>query len=121
MTVIQEQKKFEVYADGITCRYRGQLHSRNDKPAIEYPDGSKYWYKDGVMHREDGPAVLVKNAEIWMRDGKYHRIDGPAVSWTIKKRYEYWVDGLQHRDDGPAIIDPVKGDEWWQRGERVSP
>lgn len=23
---------------------------------VEYPDGSKHWRKDGLLHREDGPA-----------------------------------------------------------------
>ena len=33
----------------------GQLH-REDGPAIEYHNGNKHWYINGVRHRTDGPA-----------------------------------------------------------------
>ena len=33
-----------------------QLH-RDDGPAVEYTDGSKYWYQNGLRHRTDGPAI----------------------------------------------------------------
>jgi len=33
-----------------------ELH-REDGPAIEWPDGSKFWYLNGILHREDGPAI----------------------------------------------------------------
>jgi len=57
---------------------RGQLHC-DDGPAqieengtkrwfengklkyIEYPDGSKSWWKDDQLHREDGPAIIFAN------------------------------------------------------------
>lgn len=35
-------------------------------------DGTQLWYKDGLLHREDGHLQ-------WYRDGKVHRDDGPAV------------------------------------------
>ena len=34
----------------------GLLH-REDGPAVEYADGDKYWYLNDKRHREDGPAV----------------------------------------------------------------
>ena len=34
----------------------GQLH-RTDGPAVEYSDGSKEWWINGLRHREDGPAI----------------------------------------------------------------
>lgn len=36
----------------------GKPH-RLDGPAIENPDGSFVWYKHGLIHREDGPAVRL--------------------------------------------------------------
>ena len=30
---------------------------REDGPAIEGANGSKYWYLNGKLHREDGPAI----------------------------------------------------------------
>jgi len=38
----------------------GELH-REDGPAIEYANGNKFWYKNGELHREDGPAIETKN------------------------------------------------------------
>ena len=34
----------------------GQLHRENG-PAIEHSNGSKYWYLNGKLHRENGPAI----------------------------------------------------------------
>jgi len=50
---------------------KGELHSFNDKPAIEYSSGSKRWYKDGKRHRLDGPAVEYNNgSKEWYYEGK---------------------------------------------------
>ena len=38
----------------------GKLH-REDGPAVELCDGSKYWYINNRLHREDGPAVEFAN------------------------------------------------------------
>jgi antitoxin component YwqK of YwqJK toxin-antitoxin module len=45
-----------------------------------YADGSKYWYLNGKLHREDGPAIEGSSGEkFWYLNGKLHREDGPAV------------------------------------------
>jgi hypothetical protein len=42
-------------------------------------DGSKNWYLNGVLHREDGPALDWNNGyKSWYFHGKRHRIGGPA-------------------------------------------
>jgi len=41
-----------------TLNALGQLDSFNDQPAYMAKDGSMYWYKDGTLHREGGPAVI---------------------------------------------------------------
>jgi hypothetical protein len=47
----------------------GELH-REDGPAVIYPDGSKFWYKHGLFHREDGPAVIVHDGnKKWYLNG----------------------------------------------------
>jgi hypothetical protein len=46
-------------------------------------DGSKYWYLNDELHREDGPAVECANGhKRWYLNGKLHRVDGPAVEYT---------------------------------------
>jgi hypothetical protein len=45
-----------------------------------YPDGSKYWYLNGKLHCEDGPAIYrADGSKSWWLNGKLHREDGPAV------------------------------------------
>ena len=50
---------------GETYRsYLGQLHSYDDKPAIEKANGDKEWYKEGERHREnDKPAIEKANGD----------------------------------------------------------
>jgi len=46
-------------------------HHREDGPAIEYADGSKWWCLNGKLHREDGPAIEYANGtKHWYRNGK---------------------------------------------------
>ena len=45
-------------------------------------DGTKHWYFNGELHREDGPAVEWANGfKAWYRNGELHREDGPAAEW----------------------------------------
>ena len=85
-------------------------------------------YKDGVLHREDGPAVEYSNGDKqWYLFGSRHRIDGPAVEYSDGSK-EWWVDGLRHREDGPAIMHTVVNfrtnnfsrHEWWISGLNVT-
>ena len=45
--------------------------------------GTTFYYNDrGQLHREDGPAVIMKNGyRAWLLNGDYHREDGPARMW----------------------------------------
>ena len=46
------------------------------------PDGSKFWYLNGKLHREDGPAVeFADGGKQWYLHGKCHREDGPAIEY----------------------------------------
>ena len=48
----------------------GQL-CREDGPACEYADGTKYWYINGQLHREDGPAVeYAGGTKSWYLNGR---------------------------------------------------
>ena len=65
--------------------------------------GSKCWYKDGLLHREEGPAEEHPNGnKAWYFHGKFHRIDGPAIETA--GGYKVWyLYGKLHREDGPTI------------------
>lgn len=43
-------------------------------------NGITRWFKDGVLHREDGPAHIAKDgSSAWYFDGYFHRDNGPAI------------------------------------------
>jgi len=109
----------EVDEVGTSRWYRnGQLH-REDGPAVVESDGTGIrWFRNGELHREDGPAFIdPKDGERWYRNGQLHREDGPAVvSDTIGERW--YQNGQLHREDGPARQGGITGDTgWFQNGE----
>lgn len=66
-------------------------------------NGSEWWWLDGKLHREDGPARLHVTGEyVWWLNGEMHRVGGPAVK-SISVEW-YYFKGQKHRVDGPAYI-----------------
>ena len=60
-----------------------------------YPSGTRSWYLDGKLHREDGPACEFANGyRAWYLDGKLHRADGPAYEYADCSR-EWRLDGKE--------------------------
>lgn len=53
---------------------------------------SKEWYKNGKLHREDGPAIEYSNGkkEWWIEDAR-HRVDGPACEYSSGYK-EWWIN-----------------------------
>ena len=81
----------------------GLLH-RDDGPAVINPNGDKSWWENGKLHRTDGPAVEWSTGEKWWYlHGKIHRTDGPAFEWANGDK-SWFQNGERHRDDGPAVI-----------------
>ena len=53
--------------------------------------GSKFWYLNDSLHREDGPACEWSDGyKEWYINGKLHREDGPAVEWADRTKYWYY-------------------------------
>ena len=66
--------------------------SMNDRPTFDRV-GNKRWYKNGQLHRIDGPAVKrIDGTEEWYQNGKFHRLDGPAVELFNGDTYWYIAD-----------------------------
>ena len=66
---------YEVQGADTVKRYfkEGMLH-REDGPAVIFKDGTQHWYKHGMLHRDGGPAVEYKNGRrTWYTEGKYVR------------------------------------------------
>ncbi len=55
-----------------------------DKPVCRaHANGNKSWYRNGYLHREDGPAMVISDGtQYWCLNGKLHREDGPAVEYS---------------------------------------
>jgi hypothetical protein len=87
-------------------RNEKQQYHRVDGPAIVNNTGAyagdKYWYQNGLLHREDGPAEerFSEKREDWWILGKRHRIGGPAHTSPYEK--SWWRNGIIHRLNAPA-------------------
>lgn len=88
---------------------------QTDKPDIyaKHPELGelKIYFKDHdqtkhILHREDGPALVVFNCHFWFVDGLLHRDNGPAIEYkgSDGTLLEYYQKGERHRIDGPARI-----------------
>ena len=92
---------------------------------IEYtvkvsPEGSKYWFLNGKLHREDGPAIEDSNdTKWWYLNGQHHREDGPAYEYSNGSKCWY-LNGKRHREDGPACEWFGGSKSWYLNGKRVT-
>jgi hypothetical protein len=45
------------------------------------------WYKDGKLHRDDGPATVISDGyKAWYWKGFFHRTNGPARIWGMGQK-----------------------------------
>jgi len=80
----------KVYDDRTEWYKNGKLH-RLDGPAIEFADGAKMWYQNGLKHRIGGPAVEYKNGyKEWCIEGIFYT-EAEFKKKTEKNCIEYKV------------------------------
>jgi hypothetical protein len=85
-----------------------------------YANGTKFWYLNDKLHREDGPTCEYANGDkAWYRDDKRHREDGPAVEFADGRKFWYHDDKL-HRTDGPAIEFANGRKSWYLNGKKLT-
>lgn len=71
-----------VRPDRVEYWLNGKLH-REDGPAIEWSDGSKFWYVNGLCHSDNTFAVEDPyGGKYWYFKGMRHRLDGPANKYS---------------------------------------
>jgi len=105
----------------------------SERRQMVLPDGTvaEWWYRNGVLHREGGPAYVKRHPDgtvvekRWYRNDKLHREDGPAY---VERRpdgtvVEAWYrNDKLHREDGPAWVgrsrDGIVAEGWYRSGER---
>ena len=84
------------------------------------PDGSKYWYTNRDLNRNDGPAIIrADNYKAWYQNGRCHRTDGPAIMHADGSVEWLQKDAL-HREDGPAGIYSNGFSCWYLNGVSYS-
>lgn len=60
-----------------------------------WADGQIDYYKNDLLHREDGPAVVTARGTVyWMQNGLKHRVNGPAIIHSYGDE-EWWINGYQ--------------------------
>jgi len=121
----------EFKKDKIVWRIWDEIIYENDLAL-----GEKRWYKLGLYHRINGPAVEMLERpgcgttqehypiedcnvkKMWYLNGMLHRENGPAVEVSngTKKWYYY---GNLHRVNGPAIEFHYGWKLWYLNGKRI--
>ena len=90
-----------------------KMHSENDQPAVVYANGTKWWYREGKIHRDGAPAVIFPNGvEEWWQNGRRHRDGGPAVIFPSSAAVnpegrgvrQWWSGGKLIREDLPGPV-----------------
>jgi hypothetical protein len=93
LDMFYEDIDLTIRCDGVYKEYdttyfikNGNRH-RLDGPAIEWKDGSKFWYKDGKEHREDGPAIEYSNSvkEWWLSGQQIFRCSDDYIGYITNK------------------------------------
>ena len=94
-------KKYYVFVSeegGSTYWYKdakGTILHRTNGPAVEYANGSKFWYQNGKLHRTDGPSAEWHNGtKVWHRNNVIHRTDGPAIE-NADGTKEWYINGVE--------------------------
>ena len=115
--------KYRVEVDASGTRWyhnAAELLHRDEGPAIEYADGSKCWFQNGLLHRIVGPAVEYSNGDKeWWQNDQLHRTDGPAIEW-VDGHKEWYQNGTLHRTYGPAIEYADGSKRWYINGKQLS-
>ena len=62
-------------------------------------DKDIFWFKNGLLHREDGPAIeYASGSKFWYKNGECHREDGPAVEFSDGDKSWFCV-GIEYTDE----------------------
>jgi len=73
-----------------TVNNKGKRHSYNDKPAVEWI-GGRSWYKEGKLHRENGPASEWNDGEKhWYYEGKEIKCESTEEFLRIINLKTFW-------------------------------
>lgn len=74
------------------------------------------WYKNGILHRDDGPAFTFAGVQAWCQHGKLHRDNGPAKIF-FNGSYQWYQHGKLHRDNDHAVFSD--GSFFWYKNGQL--
>jgi hypothetical protein len=90
------------------------MNSLSDSDTIVENASGKSWYKNGSLHREDGPAVESANGDRhWYQKSSLHRAgDQPAIEFANGDKWWY-KNSTMHRDGDLPTAECANGDQYW--------
>ena len=95
-----------------------KLH-RTNGPAYEETNGNKFWIQNSKNLDLSSSVEILSGGYKWYLNGMLHREDGPAIEWYNDEK-EWYQNNRKHRINGPAVIDHYSGNEWWINGQELS-
>lgn len=85
-----------------------KLHSVGDEPAVVYADGTKWWYREGLIHRDNGPAVVHPNgAQEWWLNNQRQRTEYPdseGIHPDLRGVKQFYENGVLVREEYPPRL-----------------
>ena len=85
-----------------------------------YTNGTKRWYLNDQLHREDGPAVEYANGDkFWHLNDKLHREDGPACEWANGSKSWYLNGKSMTEQEHQKRMNPVN-ERKFKIGDKVT-
>jgi hypothetical protein len=91
------------FKDGVSNEYSHFrcLH-REDGPSIEWLDGAKEWYVNGILHNVNGPCKSYPDgSHRWGIDGEMYP----------EEEFKRVIKEIKEMDEGLRLLDP----RWWVR------
>ena len=92
---MKRESECKIMANGSKWWKLDGIVHREDGPAVEFTDGYKVWYKHGKRHREDGPAVDYSNGhKSWYLNGQYLRVRESINDPELKRKYPELIESM---------------------------
>jgi hypothetical protein len=92
----------------------------NNQPILEIDQyGNKYWWSNGIFHRDDGPAVeYTDGSKYWYQCGYLHRVDGPAIEMCDGTKL-YFLEDVEYLQEKwfQTLTPEQKYDYLWKLDE----
>ena len=80
------------------------------KYSVEVRDTDTCWHREDteILHRLGGPAFISSDRKEWYKDGRLHREDGPAIEYANGSKHWYLNGKRVTRAEHKALTAPVE-------------